>query len=246
MKNLPCILLCAFNIFSFHSVAEPDIVDALDALDGPNSINMHQFINSNIERFIYNQAMERFDSEDRNIHVDASDIDPRISIPKCLEGFRFHVEPEELEKSQFTARIACESQDWYTYSTVKLSFTQNIVVTNGTLSPNTVLRRDNLRLEEIDMAKMRYTGFRHIEDVLGATLKQRIRDGQSLQKKMLCYVCEGDRITIAVRVGGMIVKTTGIAQEDGTLGDTIEVMNIRSKKMVFAQVNSTQEVIVSL
>jgi flagella basal body P-ring formation protein FlgA len=53
-------------------------------------------------------------------------------------------------------------------------------------------------------------------------------------------------VTIAARVGGMQVKTTGIAQEDGTLGETIRVMNARSKKSVYGEVASTEEVVVSL
>lgn len=158
----------------------------------------------------------------------------------------FDVDESSLEKTHFSVRVECESANWYTYSSVKLGFTKSIVVTNGTLSPNTILTRDHLRIENLDVARIRHTAFYEIEALIGAKVKHRVRDGQAIQKNMLCFVCSGDRVTIAARVGTMQVKTSGIAKEDGTLGDTIEVMNTRSKKTIYGQVVNTQEVVVSL
>ncbi|MCP4430982.1 MAG: flagella basal body P-ring formation protein FlgA, partial [Gammaproteobacteria bacterium] len=55
-----------------------------------------------------------------------------------------------------------------------------------------------------------------------------------------------DRITISARAAGMAVKTSGIAQQDGVIGDTIRVENSNSRKTVVAEVASTQEVVVNL
>ena len=44
----------------------------------------------------------------------------------------------------------------------------------------------------------------------------------------------------------MAVKTSGIAQQDGVIGDTIRVENSNSRKTVVAEVASTQEVVVNL
>jgi flagella basal body P-ring formation protein FlgA len=44
----------------------------------------------------------------------------------------------------------------------------------------------------------------------------------------------------------MKVKTSGIARQDGVIGDTIEVVNSSSNKSVIAEVASTQEVVVNL
>ncbi|MBO1254077.1 flagellar basal body P-ring formation protein FlgA [Alteromonas sp. 5E99-2] len=243
MKKLPCILGIALSNICLNTNASIESV-----LESETSvIGVHQLISENLSNYVYETVIDLNGlEENRNIHVETSSIDPRISIPECLEGFRFDVSEKEILKNNFSVRVACESQDWYTYTTVKVSYTQSVVVTNGTLSPNTVLTKSHLRIEEIDISNVHYTGYRNIEELIGAKLKYRVRDGQTIKTKMLCYVCEGDRITIAARLGGMQVKTTGIAKEDGTLGETIEVMNTRSKKSVFAQVHSVQEVIVSL
>ncbi len=63
---------------------------------------------------------------------------------------------------------------------------------------------------------------------------------------MLCFVCKGDRVTIAAVSGGLSIKVYGIAEEDGVLGDTIQVRNISSDRMVYAKIASTSEVQVAI
>lgn len=246
MKKLPWILLTSLPLIFLPTIAESKAAESKPA-ELQNTFNIHQILQKNLTDYVYQQVTSHLgESNDSDITVEAASIDERITIPECLEGFRFHINPEALDKKQFSARIACESQNWFTYASVALMFTQNVVVSKTTLSPNTVLQREHLKLEKVDVEQVRHTGFSRVEELLGATLKTRLRGGQTVQRRMLCYVCQGDRITIAARVGTMQVKTTGIAQEDGTLGDTIEVMNIRSKKIIFGEVLNAQEVVVSL
>ncbi|MFC3095104.1 flagellar basal body P-ring formation protein FlgA [Alteromonas sediminis] len=238
MKKKPCILfslICATAgslCFSFSTLAK-----------------------NNLHAQIHEQALDyieqRFNDELRipdngELEIDVNEIDPRINIPACNSPFHFSTEPDALDKAFFSLRIACSEVNWFTYASVRVSFTKSMVVTSGTISPDTVLTASNVRVEQVDVNKARHTGFTSVDDVIGARMKYRVRGGQPIQRRMLCYVCEGDRITIAARVGGMEVKTSGIAQQDGTIGETIEVKNARSNKSVFAQVKNTQEVVVNL
>jgi flagella basal body P-ring formation protein FlgA len=59
---------------------------------------------------------------------------------------------------------------------------------------------------------------------------------------MLCYVCKGDSIVINASIGGLSIKTNGVAQQDGNLGDTIMVRNSHSKKVIDAKVTKSSEV----
>jgi flagella basal body P-ring formation protein FlgA len=241
MKKKPWILASICLIAAIPCVSQTQA-------DSTRSLNQHELLEQHLADFVYSQATA-YHSEDygsRNINIETSKIDPRIAIPQCDEEFQLDMDPDALEQTHFSVRISCDSQDWYIYSTARLSFTQDVVVTNGNLGANTFLTADHLRIEQHDSSKIRNTGFQRIEDVIGAKTKYRARDGQPVVRRMLCYVCQGDRVTIAARVGGMQVKTTGIAQEDGTLGETIRVMNARSKKAVYGQVASTEEVIVRL
>jgi len=238
MKKKPCILFSAFSVLCGSLVCSSFAVA---------NTNLHEQVRDKAVDYVE----QRFISEHRipengNLEVSVNEIDPRIKIPGCQTPFSFSTEDDALEKSFFSLRIGCEEANWFTYASVRVSFTKDMVVTGSTISPDTVLSASNLRIDKIDINKIRHTGFTSVEEVVGARMKYRVRAGQPIQRRMLCYVCEGDRITIAARVGGMEVKTSGIAQQDGTIGETIEVKNARSKKSVFAQVKNTQEVVVNL
>ena len=77
-------------------------------------------------------------------------------------------------------------------------------------------------------------------------MKRRATNGQPVQANMLCFICKGDRITITAEVAGMRVKTAGIAQQDGVVGDSIKVINASSQKAVVARVASSEEVVIHL
>ena len=98
----------------------------------------------------------------------------------------------------------------------------------------------------MDIRRLRYTAFTDLNSLIGARMKRRVVDGQAIQSNMLCFVCKGDRITIKAHIGTMAVKTAGIAEQDGVIGDTIRVTNTSSQNTVIAEVASAKEVVVHL
>jgi flagella basal body P-ring formation protein FlgA len=129
---------------------------------------------------------------------------------------------------------------------VKTKQMQNVVVVNGVISPGTILSQDNLRVAKVEKQRLRSSTFADIESVLGARMKRRIRDGQPISPNQLCYICKGDSIVITADIGGLYVKTSGIAQQDGNIGDTILVRNSQSKKIIDAVVKSANLVAVNI
>lgn len=236
MKKLPCNLLsvlCFLCCVSVNCTADEN--------------TMHKLLTQKTLEYVTQRYAEISNTnEDQQLHLKIKPIDPRIAVPQCPNGFEFDINDEDLLKSFYSVRISCDLEGWYTYVSARISYTKNMVVTKGAISPDTVLSAANLRIAQVDTNRLRHTGFSRIEEVAGARMKQRLRDGQLVTRRMLCYVCEGDRITIAARVGAMEVKTSGIAQQDGTIGETIEVKNARSNKTILAQVKNAQEVVVNL
>ena len=124
--------------------------------------------------------------------------------------------------------------------------TKEIVVTQGAVSPGTVLTSSNLALAKVDIRRLRHTAFTDMDGLIGARMKRRVTDGQAIQSNMLCFVCKGDRITITAEIAGMEVKTAGIAQQDGVVGDNIKVLNASSNRAIIARVASPEEVVIHL
>ncbi len=204
----------------------------------------HQQLQQGAQDYLLAQLEGNYDNE--QVQVDVSPIDPRIAVPDCPGGFSFNADPNSLTQSYISVRAMCNSSDWYLFTNAQVSRTRQVVVTVGMISPGTILTSQNLQVADIDVNRLRHTAFENTKQLLGARMKHRVRDGQPIQANMLCFVCKGDRITISAELGSMQVKTAGIAQQDGVLGDAIEVVNVSSKKSIVAEVASTEKVVIRL
>lgn len=180
------------------------------------------------------------------VHVTVNDIDNRIAIPACPQGFEYAADDQALAQSYVSVRVSCNNNEWYLFANAKVVHTQPVVVTAGMISPGTILSSDNLLVMQVETNRLRHTAYQTINDLVGARMKRRVRQGQPVQANMLCFVCEGDRITISAEVGTMQVKTSGIAKQDGVIGDNIAVLNASSQKTIIAEVASTEKVVVRL
>ncbi len=66
------------------------------------------------------------------------------------------------------------------------------------------------------------------------------------QLEIAPLVRRGDRVTITVRSKGLQIVTSGKAKQDGQLGEMIRVMNLESKKNVYAEVVNAGDVLIVL
>jgi flagella basal body P-ring formation protein FlgA len=209
------------------------------------SLSSHAF--ENVQQMLSQQAQTYVEQnmlliDDADISVQASGIDPRIDIPKCKEMFAFEASETSLRQSNVSVKITCPSSNWYLFTNVQVKQTKPVIVAADMLSPGALLSKENTELVDTEVNRLRSSTFSYLEDLEGARLKRRVRPGQIISRNMLCFVCKGDRITISANTAGLALKTSGIAQQDGNVGDTIRVKNIGSKKLVSAVVASTNEV----
>ncbi|WP_338516614.1 flagellar basal body P-ring formation chaperone FlgA [Alteromonas gracilis] len=208
------------------------------------SQSMHEKIEEGTKKYLLSQLSSH--DQDSNVDVAVVKIDERINIPQCPTGFQFNSSADALAQSHISVRVSCGDNDWYLFTSGHVTRTTDIVVTRGAVSPGTVLTSSNLSIAKVDVRKLRFTAFTDVDALIGARVKRRITDGQALQSNMLCFVCKGDRITITAEVAGMKVKTAGIAQQDGVVGDNIKVVNASSQKAIVARVASSDEVVIHL
>ena len=204
----------------------------------------HEQVEDGAKQYLINQLNDN--AQDTNIDVDIVKIDDRINIPDCPTGFQYNASQEALNQSYISVRVSCKNNEWYLFTSGQVTRTKEIVVTQGAISPGTVLTSSNLTKAKVDVRRLRYTAFTDLESLIGARMKRRVTDGQAIQSNMLCFVCKGDRITITAEVAGMEVKTAGIAQQDGVVGDNIKVLNASSQKAIIAKVASPEEVVIHL
>jgi flagella basal body P-ring formation protein FlgA len=178
----------------------------------------------------------------KTIDVVATPIDKRVDVPACNSDLTFSSSPEALSQSNVMVKAQCSDNDWYIFMVVKAIETQSVVVISSAVSPGTLLTADNIRVVNMNKKLLRSSTFADIEDVVGARIKRRVTAGNPVNPNNLCFVCKGDSVTISAGNPSMRVKTSGVALEDGRMGETIQVKNRRSNKKIYAQVAGTGRV----
>jgi len=86
-----------------------------------------------------------------------------------------------------------------------------------------------------------------IEDVAGMIAKKRLVSGTVVIEhhlKPAVYVKRGDIVTLYCLRGGIEIRTTMRAKEDGVMGQTIEIQRPGSRESVFARVDAPGRVII--
>lgn len=240
MKKLPRFLnrqiflsslMCATLFFS-------NIVTATD------EINLaHKQVIDAAEEFVFEKLHNGFDE---NLQVRATPLDHRIHVPECSVPYQITASNAALNQSNITVKASCPTSNWYLFMMVKATQMQPVVVLSTAVSPGALLTAQNVTIKEMDKKLIRTSTFADIKSVLGAKIKRRIRPGQPLTPRQLCFVCKGDNILITAKTGGLSIKTSGIAQQDGNIGDTIAVKNSHSKKLVNGEVLNATNVVVNI
>jgi flagella basal body P-ring formation protein FlgA len=203
-----------------------------------NNFSQQQLL-SEAEEYVLSQL--NWDTSN-SVSVKAMSIDSRLSIPHCDSALMYSASNESLHQSNVTVKANCPDTNWYMFLVVAATQMQPVVVISSAVSPGTVLTINNIKVVEMNKKLLRRTTFADLQEVIGARIKRRTRAGRPVVPNNLCFVCKGDSIVIKAGSSGMQVKASGIALQDGNLGDTILVRNSRSKKKIDAQVVSTREV----
>ncbi|VAX31860.1 hypothetical protein MNBD_NITROSPIRAE01-1368 [hydrothermal vent metagenome] len=108
-----------------------------------------------------------------------------------------------------------------------------------------VLEAEDLHLQSIQIRRVHSRYLSDLKGVLGKRLTRSLRKGMPIREDQLeiaPLVQRGDRVTITVRSQGLQIVTSGKAKQDGQLGEMIRVMNLESKKTVFAEVVNSGDV----
>jgi flagella basal body P-ring formation protein FlgA len=243
-------LITFLGIYANPAISQNQLTSQTD--DKPHNVRQelptsHQAIQKQVLVFLQNQLLSSSSGYlAQDIRIAVRDVDKRIDIPYCDTPYRFETNASPTQQSNVSVKVSCNNTNWYLFMHASVNIVQEVVVTSDNLSPGTLLSRRNLKVIEVDKNRLRGSTFTSIDEVAGARIKRRVRAGNMIDDRMLCFICKGDRVTIAALTNGLSITVYGVAQEDGVLGDTIQVRNISSDKMVYAKIASTSQVEISI
>lgn len=175
-----------------------------------------------------------------------ADLDPRITIKPCSEPLQANI-PENYRTRNVNVKIFCSSSNpWYIYLPVRVSTEIPVLVAKSKIAKGTVLDEDNV---DVVLKPLHQTRGEIIDDassVYGAKSKRSLIQGAVITKKMFCVVCKGDTVTIMAKSDSLMIKTQGVAQTSGVIGQQIRVKNKRSGRSITARVNTINQVAINL
>ena len=169
-------------------------------------------------------------------------LDDRIGIKSCAEPIDFSLS-QPISQRQNTILIQCLSGDqWKLYLSVRIDEIVQAVILKQNVATGAQITADMLAFETRERRFVRGSLVSEPRQIIGAKAKRSLSMGQMMTLQDVCLVCKGDLVTISVSNNGLSVAASGIAQQDGSLGDTIELINRQSKRRVQAEVIGVDQV----
>ncbi len=125
-------------------------------------------------------------------------------------------------------------------SPVRVTLWANAFIASRRIKKGEKINPSDFRIEKIDATKS-IERLRNVSEPLeGMRAARTIPSGKPLERGMLQpipVISRGDKIAIKCTVGAMDIMTTGVAKEDGSLGEQIDVVNVQTKRKIVAIVD---------
>lgn len=120
-----------------------------------------------------------------------------------------------------------------------LEVLQEVIVAQKPIGRYQVIAADDIQKQTMDLAKLPGNVLTTAEEVIGQRAKRNI-DAQTVLSDTMIetppLVQRGDIVVMIAEAGGLRISTKGEAREQGGKGERIKVMNIDSRKYVYARV----------
>jgi len=121
----------------------------------------------------------------------------------------------------------------------------DVVVSTKPLGRFQPIRRDDIRLQRMNLARVPSNAVVSLDQALGRRASRSIAPDCVLRRdqiELAPVIKRGDIVQVVAETPVMRISVKGMAKQDGAKGDRIKVINLRSKKVIYAQVVDGQTV----
>ena len=210
-----------------------------DAIQSPD------ILTNKIEQHIRNELSSY---KEGTVRVTADKIDSRLNLKACAEDQLVVFNPYQSPiLSTSTMGIKCQENDnhWSLYVPVKITVLKTIYVAKRALIKGNRLTEDDIYQTEMDVQRLNKGYFTEKDLLVGQICKQNISPNSPLNPhnvEAAKLINKGERVSIVVNDNNLTISMDGVAMEEGSLGDTIKVRNLSSKKIIEAQITDAKKV----
>ncbi|HTV88281.1 MAG TPA: flagellar basal body P-ring formation chaperone FlgA [Stellaceae bacterium] len=176
----------------------------------------------------------RVGTADATVEVGA--LDSRLRLPPCPA---LAVSFDGTSGAMMTAKVSCPTPDWTIYVPVRVHAWVDAVVAAANIAPGTTLTADLLSRRRVDMYAADGALVTNPERIEGKVLRVGLMIGAPILASFLqnpIIIHRGQRVLLTLTDGGMVIRDSVIALEDGRAGDSIAMQNPESQKVIHATI----------
>jgi len=177
-------------------------------------------------------------------------LNKSLKLIKCTQPLESFVTPGVKLSGRTTIGVRCTGhKPWKIYVTADISIFDDVVIADEYILRGSRLTAPQLRTEKRNVATLNRGYFTRPGDVIGKIAKTPISKEQVITLHSLTapkLVQRGKSVTILATSDTVTVKMNGHALADGHLGELIKVKNLRSQRVIEAEVVDNNIVRVSM
>lgn len=133
--------------------------------------------------------------------------------------------------------------------TIELSICIDALVTTRKLKRGEIIEINNISIKHIKVSRDYKNLIKKPDSAIGLITKQIVNEGELLKRSVLREppdIPRGDRVTVKLVSGDLVVMTDGKLKEDGFIGKKVKVFCVTTGKLVYGIVQSPQLVMIQL
>jgi len=191
---------------------------------------------------------QNLDQHIRNPQINIQKLGQRTQLPRCQAPLQYHLlQPERRGLGRHTVVVQCTNPPWKIFISAKIKGQLPVVVSTTLIPRHSLIRADQVKRQYINSTRLPRGALTNPQQVIGMRTKRAIAPGTTIKAQMLLppyWVYKGKPVTIIARIGGVEVRTQGVAQKSGVENEMVAVKNARSGKVVRAIVIAPNTVLV--
>ncbi|WP_052063802.1 flagellar basal body P-ring formation chaperone FlgA [Nitrincola sp. A-D6] len=185
-----------------------------------------------IEQQVHDTLINEFNTRlpESRIEATINPVNPTLELSRCQAPLEISLPFSSGQR--VTAKVTCHTPVfWSLFVTAQVSQLIDVIVTSRPLARNSRIAPSDIRIVEQDVIRMNGDYFTREQDVVGKQVRRPMGRNEVITSRMIeqaVAVSRGDKVVLESRRGSLVIRTSGIAMEDGMINQQIRVTNERT------------------
>lgn len=183
-----------------------------------------------------------------SIHITVLPFDSRIKVHKCKNELNVEFAPNRSYTRQFPVKVECSKADkpFKMFVNVQVTEYVEVIVAKTNIPKGITIDDDMIRVAKVEKHRVKTRSSDDMSNIIGGRALRNFSRGYQIGALDVCLVCKGDEVAIIAQSEAITIKTSGTAIESGAMGETIQVKNNSSNRIIKGVIGELREIYVKL